>query len=186
MLHISPITPFPRKAIAAGIFEGRFARQLSFSRKVRFGGRDYGKRAGGLDANFRLAGDFDLWRRFAKQSDLVIVDTILGCFRIRAGQLSANMARYHAEIDASLSVDEMKIRAKTAKSYAKAGFKYRVVVRHYVGPWQCECWPMCIAPIFGTRAFNAEHLRLSVLEWFAEKHPVEGTTSAPDKLESSH
>ena len=26
MLHISPIVPFPRKAIAAGIFEGRYAR----------------------------------------------------------------------------------------------------------------------------------------------------------------
>ena len=38
--------------------------------------------------NFRLAGDFDLWRRYAKHSELVVVDTILGCFRVRAGQLT--------------------------------------------------------------------------------------------------
>ncbi len=168
ILLLAPITPFPRKAIEAGIFDGRFAGPTLIQQEGTFWRPALWKRAGGLDANFRLAGDFDLWRRFAKQSDLVVVDTVLGCFRFRAGQLTTNMARYHAEIDASLSTDEMKIRAKTAKTYAKAGFKYRVVVRNYMGPWQCDYWPMCIAPIFGTRAFRAEHLRLNVKAWFAK------------------
>ena len=122
-------------------------------------------KAGGLDANFRLAGDFDLWRRFAKHSELVVADTILGCFRVRAGQLTANLAPYQAEIDASLSPIEMKIRAKTAKSYAKAGFAYRVLVRPYMQSWQSQSWPMRIAPIFGTRAFCFEHFRLKIMAW---------------------
>ncbi|HXN87986.1 MAG TPA: glycosyl transferase family 2, partial [Methylocella sp.] len=86
-----------------------------------------------------------------------------------AGQLTADMARYCAEIDASLSPAENEARAKAAKTYAWAGFDYRVLVSHYVGPWRCERWPMCIAPIFGTKAFKAEHWRLSVMGWFANK-----------------
>ena len=121
---MGPITPFPRKAIDAGIFDGRFAGPYFIQQEGTFWRSTLWKKAGGLDANFRLAGDFDLWRRFAKQSELVVVDTILGCFRFRTGQLSTNLARYQAEIDASLSPDELKIRAKAAKSYAKAGFAY--------------------------------------------------------------
>jgi hypothetical protein len=28
---------------------------------------------------------------------------------------------------------------------------------------------MCIAPIFGTKAFKAEHWRLTIMGWFANK-----------------
>jgi hypothetical protein len=96
------------------------------------------------------------------QSDLVIVDAILGCFRMRAGQLSNDMRRYHVEIDSSLSPDEKETRVKMSKRYAKAGFEYRVLVRHYGGPWVCERWPMCVLPFLGTKAFKAEHWRLSL------------------------
>ena len=168
MLHMSPITPLPRKAIEAGIFDGRFAGPYFIQQEGTFWRPRLWEKAGGLDANFRLAGDFDLWRRFAKHSDLVIVDRILGCFRVCAGQLSTNMARYQAEIDASLSPDEIRTRAKAAKRYAKARFAYRVLVRYYNEPWRCECWPMCISPVFGIKAFKLEHFRLSVMEWFAK------------------
>jgi glycosyltransferase involved in cell wall biosynthesis len=167
MLYMSPIIPFPRKAIEAGIFDGRFARPF-IEQEATFWRKRLWDNAGGVDPKFRLAGDFDLWRRFARRADLVIVDTILGCFRVRPGQLSTDIARYHAEIDASLSPDDMNFRARASKSYARAGFEYRVLVRHYGGPWTCERWPMCIAPIFGTKAFGAEHLRLSVKAWFAK------------------
>ena len=96
------------------------------------------------------------------QSDLVIVDAILGCFRVRAGQLSDDMGRYHAEIDSSLSPDEMETRVKISKRYAKAGFEYRVLVRLHLGPWVCQRWPMCVLPFLGTKAFKAEHWRLSL------------------------
>lgn len=166
--NLSPIIAFPRKAIAAGIFDGRSTPHF-IEQEATFWRPRLWQKAGGVDPNFRLAGDFDLWRRFARQTDLVIVDAILGCFRVRAGQLSADMARYRAEIDASLSPAEIETRAKASKSYARAGFEYRVLSRYYAGPWRCERWPMCIAPIFGTKAFKLEHWRLSIMARFANK-----------------
>ena len=53
ILVLSPITPFPRKAIEAGIFDGRFAGPTSFSKRVRFGGPHCGK---GLVASMRISG----------------------------------------------------------------------------------------------------------------------------------
>jgi uncharacterized membrane protein YccC len=47
------------------------------------------------------------------------------------------MDRYRAEIDASLSPAEIETRAKVAKTYARAGFECRVLIRHYGGPWAC-------------------------------------------------
>jgi glycosyltransferase involved in cell wall biosynthesis len=168
---ISPIIAFPRKAIAAGIFEGRFARPF-IQQEGTFWRPGLWKKAGGLNADFRFAGDFDLWRRFATQTDLVIVDAILGCFRFRAGQLSSDMTRYYAEIDSSLSPEEMEARAKASKRYAKAGFEYRVLRRHYGRPWVCERWPMCALPFLGTKAFKAEHWRISLLAWFNKEEPA--------------
>ena len=163
-----PITPFPRKAIAAGIFDGRFV-HTCIEQEATFWRPRLWQKAGGVDPNFRIAGDFDLWRRFARQTDLVNVDAILGCFRVRAGQLSEDVAGYRAEVDASLSPAEIETRAKAAKRYARAGFEYRVLTSPYGGPWVCQRWPMCIAPIFGTKAFKAEHWRLTIMGWFANK-----------------
>jgi glycosyltransferase involved in cell wall biosynthesis len=137
MLYMpQPIVPFPRKAIAAGIFDGRFGRPF-IEQEASFWRPRLWQKAGGVDPNFRLAGDFDLWRRFARQTDLVAVDAILGCFRMRAGQLSGDMPAYRAEIDASLSPAEIETRAKVAERYSRAGFEYRVMLRHYGGPWAC-------------------------------------------------
>ncbi len=166
--NLSPIIAFPRKAIAAGIFDGRFAPHFIEQEATLWRPRLWQK-AGGVDPNFRLAGDFDLWRRFARHTDLVAVNASLGCFRMRAGQLSADMARYRAEIDASLSPAEIETRAKAAKRYARAGFDYRVLVRYNGGPWLCQRWPMCIVPIFGTKAFRAEWWRLRMMARFANK-----------------
>jgi hypothetical protein len=88
---------------------------------------------------------------------------------VRAGQLSEDVAGFRTEIDASLSPAEIETRDKAAKRYARAGFDYRVLVRYYRGPWLCQRWPMCIAPIFGTKAFKAEHWRLTIMGWFANK-----------------
>ncbi len=163
-----PIMPFPRQAIAAGIFDGRFVTSC-IEQEATFWRPRLWQKAGGVDPNFRLAGDFDLWRRFARHTDLVVVDKILGCFRVRKGQLSEDMAGYRAEIDASLSPAEIETRAKAVKRYARAGFEYRVLVWYYGQQWKCERWPMCIAPIFGTKAFKAEHWRLRMMALFTKK-----------------
>lgn len=65
-------------------------------------GADLWHKVGGLDARFKLAGDWDLWRRMATHAPYVTVDTAVGLHRRRSGQLSEQMERYYAEADARL------------------------------------------------------------------------------------
>ena len=53
---------------------------------------------GGMNQNLRLAGDFDLWRRFAERTELLALNRPLASFRSRPGQLSERMDDYYAEI----------------------------------------------------------------------------------------
>jgi glycosyltransferase involved in cell wall biosynthesis len=165
ILDIMPLIPFPQEAVAAGIFDNRFAHAF-IQQEGTFWRPSLWKTAGGLNRRYRLAGDFDLWRRFATHAELVICNTILGCFRFRQGQLSSDMTAYYREVDSSLSGDETKIRARVSKRYASARFRYPVLVRHYSGPWSLERWPMCAVPILGTKAFWAEHWRITVMSWW--------------------
>lgn len=158
-LYISPVTPFPRKAVAAGIFEGRFATPF-IQQEGTFWRPRLWREAGGVDSRFRLAGDFDLWRRFAQRQDLVGVDAILGCFRTRAGQLSTDRTGYYAEIDASLTDADREARRRASFIYKVRGYKYPVMVRHWGGPWVRETWPMPVLPFLGGRGFKLEHWRL--------------------------
>jgi len=95
------LTPFPRNAIAAGIFDGRFAPSFIMQESV-FWRSSLWQEVGRLDTGFKLAGDHDLWRRFAAHTDLVVADSVFGYFRNRRGQLSEDRLPYCAEIDASL------------------------------------------------------------------------------------
>jgi glycosyltransferase involved in cell wall biosynthesis len=55
---------------------------------------------GGLNTRIELAADFDLWVRFASQTELLAVDRALAAFRVRPGQLSEQAYRYRNEIAA--------------------------------------------------------------------------------------
>src|SRR5262249_50834625 len=57
----------------------------------------------GIDSKKRLAGDFDLWLRLASKYRFRRVDGHVSCFRIRQGQLSEDLAAYHAEVEQSLN-----------------------------------------------------------------------------------
>jgi hypothetical protein len=74
------------------------------------------------------------------------------------------MAPYQAEIDASLSPDERKIRAKASKTYATAGFAYPVLVRPYMTPWRRQTWPIEHRVLSRRKALRLENFRLSVME----------------------
>ena len=57
---------------------------------------------GGLNSSLRLAGDFDLWNRFAERTEPLAVDRPLASFRYREGQLSESMEVYSREMSAVL------------------------------------------------------------------------------------
>jgi glycosyltransferase involved in cell wall biosynthesis len=47
--------------------------------------------------NLKYAGDYYIWTEFSKREDLYIVETYLGGFRSREGQLSKQMEKYNEE-----------------------------------------------------------------------------------------
>ena len=88
---------YSRSCVAAGLHDGR---QLPFiQQEGTFWRAHLWERAGGIDPTFRLAGDFDLWRRFAAMTDYVTLDAVIGLHRQRPGQLSADLAAYYREVD---------------------------------------------------------------------------------------
>lgn len=57
---------------------------------------------------YHLAGDWMLWREFAKQEPLYSVSTVIGCFRIHDGQLSSAKEKYYEEICDSCKPGKIK------------------------------------------------------------------------------
>ncbi len=64
------------------------------------------QKTGGLNAQLRLAGDWDLWRRFAEYNQLITMRAVLGFHRRLQGQLSEDRDGYYREIDKI--IDEQK------------------------------------------------------------------------------
>jgi glycosyltransferase involved in cell wall biosynthesis len=90
---------FSRKNLTAGLHEGR---KLGFvMQEGTFWRSDLWIEIGGIDQRFRLAGDWDLWRRFASKTPLYLLDFPTARFTQRKGQASSDLASYYAEIDAS-------------------------------------------------------------------------------------
>jgi glycosyltransferase involved in cell wall biosynthesis len=67
-------------------------------------------KVGGCDTRFRLAGDWDLWRRMAAFASPVHIPKALGHFRSHPAQLSHNPERYMEEINAVVSLEARKKR----------------------------------------------------------------------------
>ncbi|MDE7064368.1 MAG: hypothetical protein K2O70_02710 [Desulfovibrionaceae bacterium] len=97
---------YPQQIVAHGLADGihwPFLQQEStFWRKKLW------DTAGGLDSTFKLAGDWDLWRRFAQKAPLYHVEKQLGSFWRRPGQKSADMGAYRKEMDIVCSTEERR------------------------------------------------------------------------------
>jgi glycosyltransferase involved in cell wall biosynthesis len=55
------------------------------------------KKVGGINRNFKMAGDFNLWKRFAKHEKLISVPIAIAVHRKWTGQLT-NLDYYYSEI----------------------------------------------------------------------------------------
>ncbi|MCF6303992.1 MAG: glycosyltransferase [Rhodobacteraceae bacterium] len=93
------LASYPQKSIAAGRYSGKFAGYLQ--QESMFWRRSLWDQVDGLDLNYQLAADFDLWTRFAKITPLVPVDIPLAAFRERPGeQRSSEFAdQYTQEVE---------------------------------------------------------------------------------------
>ncbi len=94
---------FARRNIRRGLHDGR---SLPFiMQEGTFWRASLYREAGGLRRDLRLAGDFDLWRRFARTDGLVTCSFPLAHFTQRAGQASSDRSRYYREVDRLLAED---------------------------------------------------------------------------------
>jgi glycosyltransferase involved in cell wall biosynthesis len=129
--------PFTKNGLFAGLYEGRYDESFVMQ-EATFWRKSLWDRAGGLDTTYRLAGDFDLWRRFAEHADLVVAPPIVGYFRSRAGQLSADLEGYQAEIDRRLP-PAIKANRSWARFRNRFGLvRYRRIDRSYKADWMLE------------------------------------------------
>jgi glycosyltransferase involved in cell wall biosynthesis len=88
---------YSSKLIRAGLHCGA---QLPFIQQEGiFWRRELWQEAGGrVDASLRLAGDFELWTRFAAYAQLVSLDVPLAAFRVHPGQKTSVISRYLDEL----------------------------------------------------------------------------------------
>jgi len=92
---------FSRHLLRKGLHDGR---QYHFlQQEGTFWRLSLWEEVGALNASLQLAGDWDLWRRFATCSDLVTLKAVLGFHRRRPEQLSSNMGAYYQEVDTVIS-----------------------------------------------------------------------------------
>lgn len=82
-----------RKGVHGGLFSRCIQQEGTFWERGLQAGLDLARLAG-----LRLAGDFYLWRRFAEEADLDVVDSHLGTFVHHPGQLSEAFGAYQAEL----------------------------------------------------------------------------------------
>lgn len=96
---VSPKFPltYAREDIHQGLHDGR---ALYFIQQEGvFWSRELYELVGGINRTLKLAGDFDLWKRFAAHSELLALSCNLAFFRSRPGQLSAQLDKYYIEVD---------------------------------------------------------------------------------------
>ncbi len=114
---------YPQYIVAAGLADGihwSFVQQEStFWRKRLW------DKVGGLDTSLRLAGDWDLWVRFAQSTPLVHVHRQLGGFHVRPGQQSADIDSYRVEMNLKFPV---RIRKSSLKKQLQKKFTVTSVV----------------------------------------------------------
>lgn len=56
------------------------------------------ERAGGLDLEYKMAGDFYLWKKFIKHTSLICCNLVIGAQRKWQGQMQGNLDFYYKEI----------------------------------------------------------------------------------------
>ncbi len=117
---------YSQPCMAAGLYDGR---ALPFvMQEGTFWCSDLWRKVGSaVDTRFRLAGDWDLWRRMAVHAPFVTIDSVLGFHRRRPGQLSSAMDVYYGEVDRLLAMGT----GQSAPEAAPLRSKYDAVFKEF-------------------------------------------------------
>ncbi len=83
---------FPRYCIKRGWMDGR--RLGCIQQESSFWTRKLYESVGGINSDFKAAGDYDLWHRFAQKEKIWSINTVLAGFRVHEGQKSGDREGY--------------------------------------------------------------------------------------------
>lgn len=102
---------FPRYCIKKGWMDGR--RLGCIQQESSFWTKELYESVGGIDKSYKLAGDYELWVRFAQKTKLYSVNSIFAGFRVHAGQKSEDKNSYcneaHKLTKKELILNQLKI-----------------------------------------------------------------------------
>ena len=90
--QVSQFITFPQYCIKKGWMDGR--RLGCVQQESSFWRRDLYEAVGGIDKEYKLAGDYALWVKFAQKEKLYSLNTLLAGFRVHARQKSENRDAY--------------------------------------------------------------------------------------------
>lgn len=102
--YLMPNLPvvFNSRLIRRGIYDGR--RMYFIQQESCFWSRELWQKSGGLDARFKLAGDYFLWKKFAQEARLYTVHCNLASFRIHLNQKSSEIDKYYQEMNMKVNL----------------------------------------------------------------------------------
>jgi hypothetical protein len=138
---ISDVIPFPRDVIRSGAFHPRglgcIMQEASFWRRSLY------EKVGGISVDWPFAGDYELWIRFAEQTDLVVTTALLGGFNHTGKNRSMlNPKSWQEEVVAirqriPAPLRKMGDRLAARKAFAQKFLFGKPRLRRYLQSWLC-------------------------------------------------
>ena len=139
---ISNVTPFPRDVIRSGAFHPRGLGCIM--QEGCFWRRSLYEKAGGISVEWPVAGDYELWIRFAKHADLVVTTALLGGFNYTDKNRSLLNGQSWQEKEVSAirnripaSLRNMGDRLIRRKKFAQNFLFGKPRLRRYLQSWLC-------------------------------------------------
>lgn len=117
---------------------------------------DLWKKSGGMDGSLSMAGDYFLWKSFAKSVPLYSLNAYVSCFRKMPNQKSADIRAYKQEIEEFSTLD------KHLSNKARRYFSY------------IESLPRFLRPLCYFLAFGQHKHHLVILENDTDPRLLEG------------
>lgn len=110
-------TAFSKKCIKKGYM--RAGMMGCIQQESCFWTRELWEKSGGIDTQYKSAGDFHLWKNFAKYEQLYVVNSVIAGFRIHSGQKSSDRKQYDNECGKIKRLESILLKLKIFKLYNK-------------------------------------------------------------------
>jgi glycosyltransferase involved in cell wall biosynthesis len=101
--------------VEKGYSDGRISPMIQ--QESTFWTRELWEKSGGINTKYKAAGDYWLWRTFAKYEKLYTVDTVIAGFRRHEGQISSQMDKYWNEVGTYTMYKKFLSKTKIVKLY---------------------------------------------------------------------